>query len=144
MPSETKKLKNKSRQDHCSVSFPTELDTRFPGKSNKLKFYFIICSLSPAEEWKRREVEFSQKWSRDRGLGRIAQFVQCSKNFLRPSHPFIPIVIMLFYSICKLYFQPLHKFFSWNLICDKSINLNYIVFTVIYLYWVGVKLSIKL
>ena len=99
------------------------------------EYDLYTCSLSPVEEWKRREAEFSQKWSRDRGLGRIAQFVQCSKNLsslgfspsstLFPTLPFIPIVIMHFYSICNLFFSLSINFLAGIWCCDESINSSY-------------------
>ena len=93
-----------------------------------------VCSLSPAEEWKRREAEFSQKWSCDRGLGRIATFqrifpplgVQQVQLCSQPSHPFIPIVIMHFNSICKLFFSLRTNVLAGIWCCDKSINLLHI------------------
>ena len=97
----------------------------------------VICSLSPAEEWKWREAKFSQKWSRDRGLGMIAQFVQCSKNFfslgcltsstlfptLPPLHSNCYNAVLLsmqvnLFSLCT-------NFLAGIWCCDKSINLLY-------------------
>ena len=97
---------------------------------------WLYCSLSLAEEWKRREAKFSQKWSRDRGLGRIVQFVQCSKNFphlgvqhvqlfSQPSHPFIPIIMMHVFYICKLFFSLCTNLLVGIWCCDNSINLSY-------------------
>ena len=89
---------------------------------------------SPAEEWKRREVKFSQKWSRDRVLGTIAQFVQCSKNFFSLGcstsstlFPTLPSLHSNSYNTVLLNMQvivqPLHKFLAGIWCCDKSTNL---------------------
>ena len=50
------------------------------------------------------------------------QHVQlCSQQ----SHPFIPIIIMHFFSICKLLFNLCVNFLVGIWCCDKSINLSY-------------------
>ena len=51
----------------------------------------------------------------------VQQVQLCSQA----SHPFIPIVIMLFYSICKLLFSLCTIFLARIWCCDKSINLLY-------------------
>ena len=40
----------------------------------------------------------------------VQQVQLCSQ----PSHPFIPIVIMIFYSTCELFFSLCAKFLSWG------------------------------
>ena len=43
----------------------------------------------------------------------------------QPSQPFIPIIVMHFFSICKLFFNLCTNFFAGIWCCDKSINLSY-------------------
>ena len=94
------------------------------------------CGLSPAEEWKKREAKFSQKWSRERGLGRIAQLVQCSKNFsslgCSTCSTLLPTLPPLYSTYCNAFLLNMQVIFSlctnflvgiWY--CDKSINLSY-------------------
>ena len=106
----------------CEVHIRIILNAVLTFRPNEMRF---VASLWLKNE--RRERLSSHRSDHVTGLGMIAQFVQCSKNFFSlgcsTSSTLFPTLPTLHSNchnavllIMQVIVQPLHKFFSWNFI----------------------------